>query len=313
MAEEGTENTTPEWVNSIEDAGLKETLSQYDTQEAFLEKIGYKPPEVTEKDWREMIQDEEAKKFASDSTDINHLVKRALDLRKQVSSSIKIPGKDATPEQVKTYNKALGIPEKPEEYEFPKIPDDQLTDDIKSARAQWAKQFHQMGVPKETAKSVMNMLSEDIQKAQAAQVEADKAFARDQEEKLRSEWAGDEYDKNSTLANRALREFSERSSVPLEELTKMEMKDGRLLLDNASMVRLFAAIGREMSEGSLGPVLTDSERDTMGDELRNVRKQISEAQTEGDSKRANKLYQKEQSLIAKMEGDKPLVGAGRAA
>ena len=69
-----------------------------------------------------------------------------------------------------------------------------------------------------------------------------------------------------------------------------------------------------MSEGNLGPNLNESEIDAIEDEVRDVRKKISEAQQAGDSKRANQLYQKEQSLLAKMAGNKPVVGAeGRAA
>ena len=74
------------------------------------------------------------------------------------------------------------------------------------------------------------------------------------------------------------------------------------------MLRIFSVIGREMSEGSLGPSLTDDEKDTVADEVRDIRKQIAEAQESGDSKRADQLYQKEQKLLKKM-GNKPIVGA----
>ena len=310
MPEASTEGATPEWVAKIEDDGLKETLSKYESQDAFLDKIGYKPQE---KDWRESIADDEGKKFAKDSSDINHFVKRALDLRKQVSNAIIKPGKDATPEQIKAYQKSLGIPESPDEYEFPELPKEQLTDDVKAARKEWAEKLHKIGAPKDVAKGIVNMLSEDMKKAQEAQVEADKEFAKAQDDRLREIWEGDNYDKNKTIANRAFKEIADRAGVKLDDLTKIETKDGRFLLDNADMVRIFAAIGREMSEGSLGSVLSESEMDSMEDEVRTLRKQIAEAQSAGDSKRSNKLYQREQVLIAKMKGDKPIVGVGRAA
>ena len=37
----------------------------------------------------------------------------------ELKGSVKVPGKDATPEQIKTFDQAVGVPEKPEEYEFP--------------------------------------------------------------------------------------------------------------------------------------------------------------------------------------------------
>ncbi len=71
-------------------------------------------------------------------------------------------------------------------------------------------------------------------------------------------------------------------------------------------------LGREMGEGTLGPTLTDAESETIDDEIREVRKQITQAQSENDSKRANMLYQREQALIAKQKGGAPIVGsAGR--
>ena len=314
MAEDGKQDAgsaekTPEWVANIEDDGLKENLSKFESPDAFLDKIGYKPKE---KDWRETIADEEGKKFAKDSSDINHFVKRALDLRKQVSNAIIKPGKDATPEQIKAYQKSLGIPESPDEYEFPELPAEQLTDEVKAARKEWAGKLHKMGTPKEVAKGIVNMLSEDMRKAREAQIESDKEFAKTQDEHLKEIWK-DDYDKNKTIANRAFKEIADRAGVKLDDLTKIETKDGRFIMDNADMVKVFSAIGREMSEGSLGSVLSESEIDSMEGEVLSLRKQAAEAQSVGDSKRANKLYQKEQVLLAKMKGDKPIVGVGRAA
>ena len=60
--------------------------------------------------------------------------------------------------------------------------------------------------------------------------------------------------------------------------------------------------------------LSESERDTIDDQIRELRGQIEDAQAKGDSKRANQLYQREQALIAKKDGRAPVVGAaGRAA
>ena len=106
------EITTPEWVENIqlEDDGLRTTLSGFDTQEAFFEKIGYKPPEPQEKDWREFIEGEDGQKYAERFTDLNSLVSGSIDMRKQLSSAIVPPGKDASDEQIAAYRKAIGIP-----------------------------------------------------------------------------------------------------------------------------------------------------------------------------------------------------------
>lgn len=307
--EQNTETTAPEWVSNISDDGLKTTLSQFESPDAFFKAAGIEAPKAVEKDWREQITEEDGKKFAERYTDLNAFTKGALDLRKQLSNAIVRPGKDAKPEQIAAYNKALGIPEKPEEYEFSDLPTGKdLTDEAKQSRQEWATRFHSLGVSKTAAKELSKLMTADITKAEQAQAEADKAFATAQESKLRDEWKGD-FDKNKTMANRAYNEIAQRAGISVEELGKIETKDGRFLMDNADIVRLFAVIGREMSEGSLGPILTESEKETLGDELHSLRKQISEAQAEGDSKRANLLYQRELALVAKMDGDKPLVGS----
>src|SRR3990167_10209747 len=268
---ETTETTAPEWVANIKDDGLKETLGKFESQDKFLETIGYKPPEVN---WRDQVVDDDGKKFAERFTDIDGLVKGALDLRKQVSNAIISPPKDAKPEQIAAYKKALGVPESPEDYPFPDLPKDELTDDIKASRKAWAEQFHQLNISKDAATSLFKTLNEEVAKVETAQVEADKAFAKSQEDQLKAEWK-DDYDKNKTMANRAFKEIAERSGVNLDDLTKIEMKDGRFLMDRADIVRLFATLGREMSEGTLGPVLTDADREGLEEQLTDLRKQIA--------------------------------------
>jgi len=318
MAEETIETTeevtTPEWAVNIEDTDLKGAVSKFESQQSLLDAVGFKAPDPEKVDWRESIKDDDAKKFAESSTDINHMVKRAMDLRKQVSSAIIKPGKDASDDQVVAYQKAMGIPGKPEEYEFPAMPEgEELTDDIKISREAWAARFHALEVPTATATALIAAVNEDSVKLVAAAVEADKAFAKSQEDALHAEWKGEDYDKNKTLANRAFSDLANRTGLKLEDLTRIETKDGRFLMDRVEMVKMFATIGREMQEGALGPVLTDSERETVDDQVREIRSQIEEAQGKGDNKRANQLYQKEQKLIAKT-GNAPIVGAaGRAA
>lgn len=311
-AASGSGNPTP-WTETIKDDGLKGALSKFESQDKLFEAIGYKP-EVKTVDWREQIKDEDAKKFAESSTDVTHLVKRALDMRSKLSNAIIRPGKNASPEEVSAYRKALGIPEKIEEYEFPELSADKLTPEVKESRAAWAKRFHDLSIPKEVAKSLLQLVGEDAVKFKEAQVNADKEFAKQSENALRAEWKGDEYDKNKNFANRAFSELASRAGIPVEVLTKLETKDGRFLMDRPELVKLFAVIGREMAEGTLGPTLTESEAETIDSQIKDLRTQQSEAQSSGNSKLANQLYQKEQALIAKRSGSKPIVGAqGRAA
>lgn len=306
-------NGASAWASSIKDEGLRGTLSKFESQDKLFEAIGYKP-EVKTIDWREQIKDDDAKKFAESSTDVTHLVKRALDMRTKLSNAIVRPGKNASPEEVSAYRKALGIPEKHEEYEFPEVPADKLTPEVKEARAAWSKRFHDLQIPKEVAKNLLQMVGEDSAKHLEDQVKADKAYADKSEAALRSEWKGDEFDKNKNMADRAFKELASRAGLPVDALTKLETKDGRFLMDRPELVKLFAVVGREMAEGTMGPTLTESEAETIDGQIKDIRTKQAEAQASGDSKLANTLYQKEQALIARRSGSKPIVGAqGRAA
>lgn len=269
-------------------------------------------PEPTEApDWRELITSDEGRKYAENSPDLNHLVQRALDTRRQLSTAVRVPGKDASDEDIATYRRAMNIPLEASGYEFPEV--ENVTDEIKVSREMWAQRFHDLGISKSAAKALSQFVNEDNAAYEAKQTELDRQFASDQEGALKGEWKGD-FDKNKTLANRAFNEIANRAGLDIDMLTKMETKDGRFLMDNASMVRMFAAIGREMAEGTLGPVLTESETETLQGEVDSLREQIADAQAKGDSKKANRLYKKEQELLGRIHGDRPIVGSeGRAA
>lgn len=264
--------------------------------------------DILNRDWTADLPDdlkETGKRFTSKAD----AVRAINDFRKR-ESQVRVPGKNASPEEIATYHKAIGIPEKPEEYEFSDLPEGfELTDGVKESRAEWAKHFHSLGIPKAAAKELSRLANEEELREMKATKEADESFVKQQEAALRSEWKGEEYERNKTLANRAFAELASRTGLKLDELTKIETKDGRFLMDRVEMVKIFAAIGREMSEGSIGPTLTETEKDTVDDQIRGIRQQVAEAQSAGDSKRANKLYQQEQALIAKREGSKGIVGA----
>lgn len=264
--------------------------------------------DILNRDWTADLPDdlkETGKRFTSKAD----AVRAIIDFRKR-ESQVRVPGKNATPEEIATYHKAIGIPEKPEEYEFSDLPEGlELTEELKASRMEWAKRFQTLGIPKEAAKELSRLANEEALQESVSQKAADKAFVEQQEAALRNEWKGEEYDRNKTLANRAFNELATRTGLNPDELTKIETKDGRFLMDRAEIVRMFAAIGREMSEGTIGPTLTESEKDTVEDQIRGIREKVAEAQSVGDSKLANKLYQQEQSLISKRSGSKAIVGA----
>lgn len=306
---EGSEAGKPgdavaEWAAGISDEGLKGVAGKYENQDAFLKAAGYEAPKPTGA-WDGIPDD--LKEIADRFTSPAEALRAVRDLRKR-ESQVRLPGKDATEEEKSAYLKAIGVPESPTDYEFPEEGD--VTDAIKASHEAWGKRFIELGVPKDTAKQLANMLQEDVDVQLAAEVEADKEFAKSQEDALKAEWKGEQYGINMTLAGRAVTELANRAGLNVEELKKIETKDGRFLLDRADMLKLFAPVGREMAEGTLGPAISEGERETIEDQLRGLREKQTEAQGRGDSKRANQLYQREQALLAKLSGNRPVVGVG---
>lgn len=263
---------------------------------------------ISNEDWRKDLPDD-VKEDAKRHDSVASLIRSNQTFRKR-ESQVRVPGKNASDEEVASYRKAIGVPETAELYQFPSLPEGiQETEQLKQSRSEWAGRFLDLDIPVEKAKALSEFVSQDEMKIMTAQVDADKTFVNQEEDALKNEW-GSDFDKNKALANRAFSDIAERSGVSIDELTKIELKDGRFLMDRADMSRMFSLIGREMGEGSLGALSSD-DRDTVHDEINEVRKQIQTAQAEGDSNKANVLFQKEQSLISRITKKETIVGNGR--
>lgn len=299
---EGAENNES-WLDNVSD-DHKETFKGFESREKLFETIGYKPPKEEGKDWRESLSEED-KKVASRFTSEADMIRSIKEARKR-ESLVRVPGKDATDDEKSAYFKAIGVPENPEGYKFETPEGVELTPEMEAENKEWAQVLHKAKVPVET----VNILTEHIQKLteahQAVLVKADKDFLEQSEAALKDEWKGEEYNKNKTVANQAFREIVNRAGLDMEDLKHMETKEGRIIFDDPRIVKIFAVIGREMGEGSLGPNISEDERDTMQEQLTEIRAKQAEASAKGDSKTANRLYQKEQALIVKMDGNKKI-------
>ena len=263
--------------------------------------------------WRALVTDADALKEAERTPDLNTAFKRIRDLTASNSKAIIIPGKDAPAERIQAYRKAMDIPDDAKGYEFTR-PEHMPEETFKSPQVQnalggFAKAMHDAGVSRAGAKAAWDFYTQAEAAAEKAQVEADKAFAATTADALRKDWPGAEYDKNSAFANRAFAVVAGKAGLSLDALRGIELKSGRYLMDDPNMLRLWAALGREMNEGSLGPAITDADRLGINDEIKAVRGKIDEAQAKGDSAEANRLYAIEQDLIKKRDGSSAIVGA----
>lgn len=165
-------------------------------------------------DWHKAVGVSEA--IAKKFTRPEALARSYETLEKQIGAKgVIIPGPNATADEKNAYYKALGRPDKPEEYGFTKpatikvgdkdMPVPDVAWDAKRAQS-WQAKLHEMGVPKDTANRIMSAALEEsvtglssIQESQAQILATSKAA-------LQKEWGAD-YDKNMGAAMRAAETF----------------------------------------------------------------------------------------------------------
>lgn len=266
---------------------------------------GAKPNGETD-DWRSAIEDESLRRVAERFTSPVDAVKAVADLRKRESNSVRLPGKNASEEDIASYRKAIGVPESPDKYKFSMPEGHEPTEADAAFQKSVAETFHTLGVPAETAQGLVDWFNEYSTAVHQAQVDADKQFAEESEAQLKKEWPGAEFDRNKTFANQAaLRLFGDE----LEDVRNIETKDGRFVLDHPAFVRILAQYGREMEEGTLGGAMSEAQIETLDGEIDDLQSKIEEAQRKGDPEKANSLYIKQQELYRKKVGSASPVGA----
>ena len=260
-------------------------------------------------DWRDTVADPELQKIAQRFNSPTDLVKAVSDFRKRESTP-RLPGKDATDEERAAFNKAFGVPESADDYAFTVPEGRQVTEADRAFQDAFKGVFFGAGLSGVQATALNTAWNEFQGAAEQEVLKADKAFTEAAEATLKQEW-GDDFDRNSALGKRAAAEIFDSD---LEVASKIEMKDGRFLLDHPVMVKAFASVGREMAEGRLGPTIGADERATLSQQIEDVGKQKFAAINAGNRAAAQKFDAEERQLIEKMQGSGPIVGSeGRGA
>lgn len=153
-----------------------------------------------------------------------------------------VPGEGATAEEIAAYRKAIGVPEKPEDYklEAKDLPqgvklDEKLTTEFKS-------KAHALGIPPKEAQDLFSWYNQQfaarLQESQAAKT----AEVEGWKQSVKEKW-GASYDPNLRLARRAFALYGG------EELAKVMDTSG--LGEHPAMLEAFANIGRAIAEEKL--------------------------------------------------------------
>lgn len=115
---------------------------------------------------------------------------RELEARFTGGGLVKVPGKDAKPEEVKAFHQSLGVPEKPEEY-FKDLKLDNgaiIGEADKPLADSFAAALHPTGARPETVNAALNWYYKQQEEAAAALDQADDDFKREANRALKEEW-----------------------------------------------------------------------------------------------------------------------------
>tara|TARA_R110002096_G_scaffold432214_1_gene648534 strand:- start:1285 stop:2190 length:906 start_codon:yes stop_codon:yes gene_type:complete len=295
MAEESVEESVEE------DTGQDESTESTESTEEATEK---EPASEDASSWRDLIKDDSLHRHAERFTDIDALLQANLDSRKKLSKAVNKPEEGASDEDMASYRESIGVPKDVDGYDFPLPEGVERTEQMMDAEDHWANLFIEHDVPKGTADVLVSEFRGELEKMMNAQTEADQAATDQATDSLRKEWGG-EYDKNLIYAARASEKlFGDQ----YEDARFMEDKSGKFILDNPLMVKMFARLGREMGEGSLGAVATSEEKESLMDKANEFRTKRMEAHAKGNNAEARKWDERERDMLGKIYGDDPAVG-----
>lgn len=260
---------------------------------------------ATEADWRSTITDPEHLEFAKRTASVADLAKVASDLRKANGSMIRVPSKDAKPEDIQKFNKAIGVPEKAEDYKFDL--GREPTDADRAIQGEVGKIFHANGVPASAATAVSKAISE---LAMAQQAEENRVAVENRnkaEADLKKEFGAD-FDKNINVAKRAVELYG---GDELKDFFDKTVVNGAKLGDHPAMIRAWAKIGLRMDEGGFIGAATADQRQSLEQERDQI---MRENDPMSDAYRSPKIQNRLREINQSLYGNRPVVGAaGRTA
>ena len=172
-------------------------------------------------------------KFAKDGKiSVDNLAKSYGELEKHLGGSIKIPGEGASVEDIQKFRKAMGVPDKAEDYGQYDVGDpEDIAEIIKAA--------HEEGLSKKQLDRLMKV-STDRATERQKKVYTEKMIAG--EKALRDKW-GDKYESNKNDAVRAMQELA-------PENIKKRLQEDPNLGNDPDMIELFQGLWHSMKEAA---------------------------------------------------------------
>lgn len=158
------------------------------------------------------------------------------DLESKLANALIKPGEGAKEEDVRAFYKALGVPDKPEEYEMKPVEGAEHDEKVKA----WSRGiFHKANLTKDQAEIISREYDVYLTEFMKSQDEASVAAKTEAEGKLKTEW-GNEYDKNLEITRRGFQKFSDTEFAKFLDETGVG--------NNPVLIKAFYKIGLALAE-----------------------------------------------------------------
>jgi len=188
----------------------------------------------------------------------------------------KIPGKDASEEEVKAFHKAIGVPESPKEYiENLSLPNGvTLGDQDKAIASDFAAAMHKAGAPQSVMNEAYNWYLRNEEQRAAAIDRQDDENRTEALQSLKDEW-GPAFKRNVNAIS-SLFVYSPGGADMQSEgslfnrLLAGRMADGRIIGDDPAMTRFLVALAREVNPVATVVESADGSGKGLEDEIKEI-------------------------------------------
>lgn len=263
-------------------------------------------PEFVYSEWAKGLQDEKMRDYAQRFKSIEDVIQGSMKNREELSTRIKLPGKDAKPEEIAAFRKQIGAPDTPDGYEI-KAPEGYSLDGPVGLVVDMAKDIaHKNHIPASAYQEFSDGMIKIDQEIQQQVNESVKKWRSDKEQEIRKEFGAD-FDANLNAGKRARDvfggdELTEFFNTPIT-INGVSMTPG----DHPAMIKFMATLGKRMGEDGVIGMTSESERQSTKERI----DEIYAKTPPGTAEYASPAVQKElQALFEKLEGNGAVVGSG---
>ena len=208
---------------------------------------------AAEADWRKLMAGDDAKalkkleRYASPADFLK--ARDELELKLRDTNTVKIPGKDATEEDVAAFRKALGVPDKPDGYKITATPPEgvELGSYDQGVLTSMVERLHAAGASPDLVNAAHQFYYDQTVTALQVREQAAEERRKETEALLRAEFRGD-FETNLKIAKTAMSDAFGLHGDAINEVFNQRMEDGTKLGDDPRFIRAFVRLGRERLE-----------------------------------------------------------------